>query len=194
MAGFFFCLASANGAGLLFCPAAMQPIQAFTARFVLFMQLYSSHSKTAHVALQALFLRFSLFHRPRYQNDTSGYNTTCDTLEHITATQHLQRIPDTIATPRRCIAQHSRPIIIMYIRAYPCYRSMPDCATYRRPCKPGGSACIRLASCTGSARRLAILHRVSLAPSTRRGSPAAGARRAELLAACRRFSFRAVAR
>lgn len=117
MAGFFFCLASANGAGLLFCPAAMQPIQAFTARFVLFMQLYSSHSKTAHVALQALFLRFSLFHRPRYQTDTSGYNTTCDTLEHITATQHLQRIPDTIATPRRCIAQHSRPIIIMYIRA-----------------------------------------------------------------------------
>lgn len=138
MAGFFFCLASANGAGLLFCPAAMQPIQAFTARFVLFMQLYSSHSKTAHVALQALFLRFPLFHRPRYQTDTSGYNTTCDTLEHITATQHLQRIPDTIATPRRCIAQHSRPIIIMYIRAYPCYRSMPDCATYRRPCKPGG--------------------------------------------------------
>lgn len=138
MAGLFFCLASANGAGLLFCPAAMQPIQAFTARFVPFMQLYSSHRKTAHVALQALFLRFSLFHRPRYQTDTSGYNTTCDTLEHITATQHLQRIPDTIATPRRCIAQHSRPIIIMYIRVQPCYRSMPDGATHRRPCQPGG--------------------------------------------------------
>lgn len=140
MAGFFFCLASANGAGLLFCPAAMQPIQAFTARFVLFMQLYSSHSKTAHVALQALFLRFSLFHRPRYQTDTSGYNTTYDTLEHITATQHLQRIPDTIATPRRCIAQHSRPIIIRYIRA----------AAYRRPCQPGG---VSVSTCTGSARR-----------------------------------------
>lgn len=138
MAGLFFCLASAEGAGLLFCPDAMQPIQAFTARFVPFMQLYSSHRKTAHGALQALFMRFSLFHRPRYQTDTSGYNTTCDTLEHITATQHLQRIPDTIATPRRCIAQHSRPIIIMHIRVQPCYRSMPDGATHRRPCQPGG--------------------------------------------------------
>nr|DAL93083.1 MAG TPA: hypothetical protein [Caudoviricetes sp.] len=34
LAGLFFCLASAEGAGLLFCPAKCSPIQAFTARFV----------------------------------------------------------------------------------------------------------------------------------------------------------------
>lgn len=93
MAGLFFCLASANGAGLLFCPAAMQPIQAFTARFVPFMQLYSSHRKTAHVALQALFLQFVPLSRRRYQTDTSSYNTVCDTLGRITAPHCLQRIP-----------------------------------------------------------------------------------------------------
>mgnify|MGYP001659535266 CR=1 FL=1 len=138
MAGFFFCLASANDAGLLFCPAAMQPIQAFTARFVPFMQLYSSHRKTTHRALQWRFLQFTPFYRRRYQTDTSGYNIARATLERLPAPGRPAPIPDTIATPRRCIAQHSRPIIIMYIRAYPCYRSMPDCATYRRPCKPGG--------------------------------------------------------
>ena len=38
----------------------------------------------------------------------------------------------------RCTAQHSRPIIIMYIRGRPCYGSMPDSAADRRPCQPGG--------------------------------------------------------
>ena len=39
--------------------------------------------------------------------------------------QHLQHIPDTSVTPGRCTAQHSRPIIIKYIRM-------------QRPRKPGG--------------------------------------------------------
>nr|DAV47136.1 MAG TPA: hypothetical protein [Caudoviricetes sp.] len=52
----------------------------------------------------------------------------------------------------------------MYIRA----------AAYRRPCQPGG---VSVSTCTGSAwRRLD-------ASRTRRGSPTAGARRAEPLTA-----------
>lgn len=38
----------------------------------------------------------------------------------------------------RCTAQHSRPIIIMYIRVRRCYGSTPDSAAYHRPCQPGG--------------------------------------------------------
>lgn len=58
----------------------------------------------------------------------------------------------------------------------PCYGFMPDGAAYRRPCQPGGGLD------ASHARRLAIWHRSTvkahqLAPSTRRGSPAAGARR-----------------
>jgi hypothetical protein len=72
----------------------------------------------------------------------------------------------------RCTAQHSRPIIIRYIRARPCYGFMPDGAAYRRPCKPGG---VCVSTCTGSsrrrldashARRITIWHRVSSTGST----------------------------
>lgn len=100
-------------------------IQAFTASFAPFMQLYRTCRKTAHRALQRLFLRFAPFNRLQYQTGKSGYNTTCATLERITAPQHLQHIPDTSVTPGRCTAQHSRPIIIRYIRM-------------QRPRKPGG--------------------------------------------------------
>lgn len=99
MAGLFFCLASAEGVGLLFCPAAYSHIQAFTVRFAPSMKLYHQRHKTARRALQALFLQFVPLSRRRYQTDTRGYNTACTTLEHITAPQHLQHIPDTNAAP-----------------------------------------------------------------------------------------------
>lgn len=68
------------------------------------------------------------------------YCTTCDTLEHITAPKHLQRIPDTSRHAGRYTGQHSRPIIIRYIRVHgcACYGSMPDSAADCRLCKPGG--------------------------------------------------------
>ena len=116
-------------------------MQAFTARFAVSMQLYRLRNKTAHTALQRLFLQLHPFNRPRYQTDTSGYNTTCATLEGIHAPGHAPPIPDTTATLGRCTGQHRPPIIIRYIRGCkgaPCYESMPDSAAYRRPCQPGG--------------------------------------------------------
>ena len=80
------------------------------------MQLYRPRHKTARKALQALFPQFVPLSRRRYQTDTSSYNTVCDTLERITAPQHLHHIPDTTTTPGRCTGQHRPPIIIMYIR------------------------------------------------------------------------------
>ena len=74
-------------------------MQAFTARFVSSMQLCLPRHKTAHRSLQALFLQFVPLSRPRYQTDTSGYNTTCATMERITAPGRLAPIPDIGATP-----------------------------------------------------------------------------------------------
>lgn len=138
MAGLFFCLASAEGAGLLFCPAAMHPYTSVYSEFCAVHATYRTCRKTAYRALQRLFLRFAPFNRPQYQADTSSYNTVCDTLGRITAPHCLQRIQGYHHHAGRCTAQHSRPIIIMYIRARPCYGSMPDCAAYCRPCQPGG--------------------------------------------------------
>ena len=100
MAGLFFCLASVKGAGLLFCPAAIQPHTSVYSTFcAVHAELYRPHHKTAHRALETIFLQFVSFCRRRYQTGTSGYNTACDTLEHITAPLHLQHIPDTTVTP-----------------------------------------------------------------------------------------------
>lgn len=136
--GFSFTLHLLRVQGFYFALLQCIHIQAFTASFAPSMPTYRTCRKTAHRALQRLFLRFAPFNRPQYQADTSSYNTVCDTLGRITAPHCLQRIPGYHHHAGRCTAQHSRPIIIMYIRARPCYGSMPDCAAYRRPCQPGG--------------------------------------------------------
>lgn len=117
MAGLFFCLASAEGAGLLFCPAEIQPHTSIYSTFcAVHAELYHPLHKTAHRALQGLFLQLYPFSRRKYQTDTSGYNTNCDTLEGIPAPGRPQPIPDTNAAQGCCTAQHSPPIIIRYIR------------------------------------------------------------------------------
>jgi hypothetical protein len=142
--GFSFALHPLRVQGFYFALLQYNHIQAFTACFVPSMQLYRTRRKAAHRALQWLFLRFAPLCCRKYQTDTSGYNTACPTLEHITAPQRLQRIPDTKRHAGRCTGQHSRPIIIRYIRVRPCYGSMPDSAANRRPCQPGGVSSYRV--------------------------------------------------
>ena len=66
--------------------------------------------------------------------------TTCPTLERITAPQHLQHIQDTSTTPDtvqvNAAAYYNKVYKGAAVRRY--YRSMPDSAAHRRPCKPGG--------------------------------------------------------
>ena len=100
-------------------------MQAFTKCFAVSMQLYCPRHKTAHRALQWLFLRLCPLNCTRYQTDTSGYNTICATLEGIRAPGHAQPIPDTTATPERCTGQHSRPIIIRYIKGCSIPQTVP---------------------------------------------------------------------
>lgn len=151
------------------------PIQAFTARFVSFMQLYHPRRKTAHRALQRLFLRFAPFNRPQYQTGKSGYNAACATLEHITAPQHLQRIP-----------KYKRHARTLYRSAQPPY--------YNKVCKgsasppvqgqPGGGLD------TSHARRFAVWHPPPGGAVQRQER---GGRRG-ILDGYRRISFRAFAR
>ena len=144
--------AHAGGAFLLPCIDTVQGfyfallqyshIQAFTARFAVSIQLYRPRHKTSHRALQGLFLQLHPFHRPRYQTDTRGYNTTCATLERITTPQRLQHIPQ-IPTPRRTLYRPAQPPY--YNKVYKGagvrhrYGSTPDSAAHRRPSKPGGA-------------------------------------------------------
>lgn len=100
-------------------------IQTFTARFVPLMQLYRTLRKTAHRALQELFPRFDPFYCTRYQTDTTSHCTTCATLERITAPERPPAHTRYHNHAGRYTGQHSRPIIIRYIRG-------------RRPCQPGG--------------------------------------------------------
>jgi hypothetical protein len=58
--------------GFCFARRRMSHTQAFIAAFITSMQLYRPRYKTAHMALQALFLQFAPFYRRRYQTDTSG--------------------------------------------------------------------------------------------------------------------------
>ena len=63
------------------------------------MQLYRPLRKAAHMALQALFLRFVPFYSLRYQTGKSEYNAACAMLGRITTPKLLQHILDTSAAP-----------------------------------------------------------------------------------------------
>lgn len=169
---------------------------------MLLMQLYHTRHKTAHRALQALFLQFVPLSRPRYQTDTSGYNTTCAMLERSTAPQRLQRVPDTSGAPllwihaRQCSISKTmqarrgqllpsadrwqvlHPAHLLTGQRLHLYQISPE-ASQRFPCP---AAC-DLATGQRSGR-------VSLEPSTQWGSPVAlrGGRRGTI-GGYRRSSF-----
>jgi hypothetical protein len=142
--GFSFALHLLKVQGFYFALLQYSYIQSFTAVFISFMQLYHPHGKTAHRALHVLFLLFAVFCRcccmavhpamPHYLRHAGAYHSAAAPTARTRYHRHTGR----------CTGQHSRPIIIMYIRAYHCYGSMPDGATYRRPCKPGGVNSYRL--------------------------------------------------
>ena len=51
VAGLFFCLASAEGAGLLFCPAAIQPHTSIYSVFCAVYATYTAHGVKQHTGL-----------------------------------------------------------------------------------------------------------------------------------------------
>lgn len=142
--GFSFALHPLRVQGFYFALLQCIHIQAFTASFAPSMQLYRTCRKTAHRALQRLFLRFAPFNRPQIPDRHK--NAACATLERITAPGRAQPIPDTAATPDAIQVSTAAYYNKVYKGAAvrPCYRSMPDSAAYRRPCQPGGVCSYRV--------------------------------------------------
>ena len=191
MAGLFFCLASAESAGLLFCPAS---IQLHTSVYNSFCFVHAAIiPQTPQSGARGFTVAFPAIHivLPLLYGGASGYIAPpaprWSTSQHRSNSSAYQ-----IPPPRRTLYRSAQPpIIIRYIRVRPCYGSMPDGATHHRPCAPAEGCSV--STCTGSARRLAVWHRSEV----RAHPPPGGAvqqRRAEPPAACRRISFRAFAR
>lgn len=158
--------------------------QTFVAAFLLPMQIIQAQHQNRLLSFAAAFplicpipahtiqqLHKPPIYRPRHAGGhTVKRNTSTDTRYHRHA--------------GRCTGQRSRPIIIRYIRVRLCallWIHARQCSIAQTMPAAAGQ-CIRLTSSAGGAAR--------------RGSPVARARlaAAELLAACRRISFRAFAR
>lgn len=109
-AGFFFCLASAEDAGLLFCLAAILANTSVYSGFYTIHASYTDHAATHRMGLCSGFscdyAHSTAANTRPIQADIN--NTTCATLERITTPGRPQPIPDTTATPAHCTAQHSR--------------------------------------------------------------------------------------
>ena len=68
MAGLFFCLASAEGAGLLFCPAAYEPHTSIYSGLYHVHAIYTAHATKQHTGLYRRFscdLTYSTAHDTR---------------------------------------------------------------------------------------------------------------------------------
>lgn len=180
--------------GFYFAPLQYSHIQAFTAAFLSSMQFMRPKRQNR---LQGFTVAFPLIcsipahaiqqpHKPPIHRlrSAGGHTVKCCTSTNTRYHRHAGR----------CTGQRSRPIIIRYTRARPCYESTPDGAADCRPCQPGG---VSVSTCTGSARRLAIWHRsaVSAHPPPGRAvqQPGRGGRRGTI-DGYRRISFRAFAR
>lgn len=201
LAGIFFCLASAEGAGLLFCPAVIQPHTSVYSVFCAINAVYTSHTAKQRTWLYRGISGYFPCFAPIIQRCILLCCTACATLKSIQASAAPPAHTRYRRHAGRCAGQHSRPIIIMYIRGQgcaSCYKSMQDSAADRRPCQPGG---VSASTCTGPARQLAIWHRVSsqgaqagtLHPAEQSSNRGAAGRRGTI-DGYRRISFRAVAR
>lgn len=147
MAGLFFCLAPAEGAGLLFCPAAIQLHASLYSAFFAVNAVY-----TAHVSKQRTGICSGVSVDCAYLTITDTRPTKAAIIPPATRWSTYTR-PDglhryQIPTPRRTLYRSAQPPY--YNKVYkgaevrPCYRSMPDSAAHRRPCKPGGVGSCRV--------------------------------------------------
>ena len=145
MAGLFFCLAPDTMQGFYFCLAAMQSHTSVYSAFCAVNELYRPRYKIAHRALLWLFRLFALFYTYYLAVHPAMLYSLQGSGRHTSAQNAYINTRYTLHAGR-CIGQHSRPIIIRYIRAAvcPCYESMPDSAANRRPCQSGGVSSYRL--------------------------------------------------
>lgn len=141
MAGLFFCLAPAEDAGLLFCPAAIQPhtsvysgfypvhaviqhtpqngAQGFTGAFPVACPILQPQIPDRHKLLKYRLCRAGAYHSAAAPPAHTRYQRHTRTLYRPAQPPYYNKVYKGAA-----------------VRS--CYGSMPDGATYRRPCQPGG--------------------------------------------------------
>ena len=195
VAGFFFCLASAEGAGLLFCLAAYQP------RASVCSGLYSIHTiiqPKRQNRLQGFTVAFPLICAIPAHTIQQIRKPPMHSLRHAgghtvkRSTSSTYQIPPPLRTLYRSA---QRPIIIKYIRVQRCAPAVDPCPAVQHiadHASPAGSAptvCGSLASVASGAPADG-----STSPPGRAVQQQGHSERAEPLAACRRISFRAFAR
>ena len=141
LAGLFFCLASAEGAGLLFLPCSNTATNKRLQRV-----LHRQCSYTANAAKQCTELCrvFSCDCTRSTAHDTKPTQAAIIPPAPRWSVSQRRNTSSAyqIQPPRRTLRRPAQPpIIIMYIRGQGCaayYGSMPDGAAHRRPCQPGG--------------------------------------------------------
>ena len=139
MTGLFFCLAPAEGAGLLFCPVAIQP---HTSVYSVFHAVNAVIQPTPQNSAQSFTGDFPAIRRvlQLLYGGVSSY--AVQPARRWRTHQRTNRLYQyQITPPRRTLYRSAQPPY--YNKVYkssgaPCYRSMPDGAAYRRPCQPGG--------------------------------------------------------
>lgn len=142
-AGLFFCLASDTVQGLYFCPATYKPQASVYSGFSAINAIIPpQHQKR----LQSFTVAFPLI-RPipahTIQQLHKRLYTACDTPEGIPSSAAPPHIPRYHRRAVRCTGQHSRPIIIRYIRVQRCAPVIDPCQTVQHiadHASPAGSA------------------------------------------------------
>lgn len=134
MAGFFFCLASAEGEGLLFCPAAIRP---HTSVYSGFYSVHAVYTVNATKQRTKLYRGFSGY----LPHSTAVYIRPAQaaiippaprrSVSQSRSTSSTYQIPP----PRRTLCRPAQP---------PYYNKVYKGAAYRRPCQPGGVSSYRL--------------------------------------------------
>mgnify|MGYP004662689173 CR=1 FL=1 len=176
----------------MFCSNAIQPHTSVYSGVCCVNTIIPPAQQNSTHDFTAAFPAIATLNRPRCQTDTSGYYTTCATLEGIHAPEAPPAHTRYQRHTGRCTAQHSRPIIIRYIRAQTIpaaagqllpsadrWQVLTRCQQYRPGAPAEGSA--RRGFDASHARRLVVWHRVNYHGGRsgtlhRRGSPAAGGR------------------
>lgn len=193
MAGLFFCLASAEGAGLLFCPAA---IQTRTSVYSAFCAVNAIIPPAPQNITRGFAVDFPAVRRvlpPLCGGCIRLYRTTCATLERITATQHRSAQP-----PYYNKVYKVQGCALLWIHARRCSisQTIPAAAHLLRG-QPGWVSILStsggLQSGTGSTVNQGGAASWHLPPSGAVQRQGRGGRRGTI-DGCRRFSFRAFAR
>lgn len=128
MAGLFFCLASAEGAGLFFCPAKIQPNTSVYSAFCSVHASYTTHATKQHTGLYR-GIPYDLPHSAAADTRPTQAAIIPPAPRWSVSQRRSTSSTYQIPTSHRTLYRSAQP---------PYYNKVYKGATDRRPCKPGG--------------------------------------------------------